>query len=199
MQEASLNNAQLQGASLRAAQLQGASLDEAQLQEASLDFAQLQGAWLQGAQLQEASLNNAQLQGAWLQGAQLQEASLNNAQLQGVFSSFRRPPAFLDNVRDINTFEIQINYRIDEDSDFSTVVFTGGLGKKRIAKIEETLKQIPTIEEEEIQEIMDELKPHVGKQVGHELPEDAGATSGRYTKAEAEQWIQEYNEAMEAR
>ena len=203
LQGASLLHAQLQGASLRGAQLQGARLDNAQLQRASLDDAQLQGASLNSAQLQGASLNSAQLQGASLFHAQLQGTSLTRAQLQGVFSSSRRSRAsFLSlkhgNVPDINAFEMQINDRIDKDSDFSAVVFTGGLDEKRVAEIEEALKQVPTIEEEDIREIMDRLRPHVGKPVGKELPEDAGATSGRYTKEEAEQWIREYYEAIEA-
>jgi uncharacterized protein YjbI with pentapeptide repeats len=83
LQGASLDRAQLQGATLYGAQLQGASLDRAQLQGASLDRAQLLGASLAGAQLQGASLDRAQLHGASLAGAQLQGASLYGARLQG--------------------------------------------------------------------------------------------------------------------
>jgi uncharacterized protein YjbI with pentapeptide repeats len=83
LERASLDRAELQGASFVQAHLQGASLAWAELQGASLIQAQLQGAYLAGAQLQGASLKNAQLQGAVLFNAQLQGALLQGAELQG--------------------------------------------------------------------------------------------------------------------
>lgn len=82
LQGASLFGARLQGAFLGRAKLQGASLNGAELQGALLTSARLQGASLAGAQLQGASLNGAGLQGAWLLGAQLQGSLLQGAMLK---------------------------------------------------------------------------------------------------------------------
>ena len=40
------------------------------------------------------------------------------------------------------------------------------------------------------------LRPHIGKPPSHQLPEYSGAITGSYTKADAENWIAEYETAM---
>ena len=178
LQGANLDEAQLQGANLGKAQLQGVSLLEAQLQGANLDGAQLQGAYLPGAQLQGANLDRAQLQGAYLDGTQLQGAHLAGAQLQGIASQHSD-----------TSFGEHIRAGIDQEGDLWGVTFAGGLSREYLDFI---VKDLPDKEAKELQAT---LEPHVGKPASNELPEGSGATTGSYTKEEAERWIAEYVEA----
>ena len=90
MEQADLNEAQLQGANLGGAQLQQADLNEAQLQGANLGGAQLQQAFLRMAQLQGAFLGEAQLQGAHLRGSDLDGATLDAVKLSDeIYGSVR--------------------------------------------------------------------------------------------------------------
>ncbi len=82
LREAHLGGAHLQRAELNWARLERAHLNSAELQSADLGGAQLQEAHLSEAYLQGANLSGAQLQGAYLQTAQLQEAYLEGAHLQ---------------------------------------------------------------------------------------------------------------------
>ena len=181
LQSALLENAQLQGANLFKARLQGASLNGTQLQGASLDNAQLQGANLPGAQLQGASLVNARLQGASLHGAQLQGANLHGAQLQGV-ESVSSPSAM--------NFENHISSLVGEPSDFSDVMFAGGL------KLSDVELCIQSLSHENVENVRAELQSSVDEQASYELPEGCNAVSGTYTKEDTEQWIDEYDQAM---
>ena len=93
-------NALLQEASLEEVNLQGASLESARLQGTYLIDANLQGAKLSDAKMQGTILKDAKLQGAILIGVELQEARLVNTQLQG---------AIIDNVDLSNAMLIDCN------------------------------------------------------------------------------------------
>ena len=192
-QEANLKEAQLQKAVLMEAKLQGADLSQAQLQEADLTHAQLQKANLKEAKLQRAHLSKTQLQGAnlryaQLQGANLKEAKLQGgaddlymAQLQGVSNQEKYPPGFESNIRN----------RTGKSSDLTGIIFAGGLQEKDLDTLCKGLS------DDQAQELREKLRPHVEQPVSHELPENSGAVTGAYTQAEAEQWIAEYNKALE--
>ena len=184
LQGAQLLGAQLQGANLERARLQGAYLWKAQLQGTNLLGAQLQGAQLLGAQLQGANLWKAQLQGAQLLGAQLQGTNLRGAQLQGVSS--------LDAPIDL-TFQEWISKGIEQDNDFTNVTFSGGLSADQV---EEIIASMPSGVKKE--KLKNRLSRHVGQAPDNKLPEDSRAATGKYNKEEAQQWIEEYNQAMES-
>ena len=81
-----LSGANLQNADLDEANLQGANLQNANLQNADLEEANLQGANLQGANLIRADLEKANLQSANLQQASLQRADIEGANQVGMFT-----------------------------------------------------------------------------------------------------------------
>ena len=187
LQEANLERAQLQGTNLLGAQLQGTNLLGAQLQGANLLRAQLQGAQLLGAKLQGANLAKVQLQGANLAKAQIQGANLLGAQLQGV-SSLDAPIHL--------TFQEWIRKRIEQDNDFTNVTFSGGLSADQV---EEIIASMPFgADGVEKEELKSRLSRHIGQAPDNKLPEDSGAITGKYNEEEAEQWIKEYNQAMES-
>jgi uncharacterized protein YjbI with pentapeptide repeats len=78
---ATLRSANLHGARLNEANLAGADLQQADLERAVLERADLRGANLTEADLERAFLERADLRGAILTGADLQFASLPNARL----------------------------------------------------------------------------------------------------------------------
>ena len=185
LQGAKLSNAQLQGADLLGAQLQGTILSKAQLQGAILWGAQLQGAKLSEAQLQGASLTDAQLQGANLFMAQLQGANLMETQLQGVSSRnpYPHPSA---------GFESEIGDRIGKDSGLTGIIFASGLQQEDLDALCRDLS------DDQAHALREKLTPHVGLEASNELPDNSGAIiAPPYTQEEAEQWIAEYNKAME--
>ena len=184
LQGANFWGAQMQGAELMNAQMQGAVLWLAQMQGAMLMETQLQGAVLKDARLQGASLMNAKLQGAKLVHAQLQGATLWGAQMQGVSSheAYPYPSA---------GFESEIRNRIGDPSDLTGMFFADGLQQKDLDALCEGLSA------KKAQALRETLGPHVGEPVSRELPRDSGAETGTYTQEEAEQWIAEYNKAMD--
>ena len=186
LQGAILVEARLQGANLVEARLQGADLSTAQLQRAVLMNAQLQGAILWGTRLQIANLSKVQLQGAILWDAQLQEVSLKETQLQGVSSSGHEAHLLLS-----TEFGSRIGDRIGKDSDLKGIIFAGGLQQEDLDALCEGLSA------EEAQTLRRALRPLVEQPVSHELPANSGAETGAYTQEEAEQWVAEYNKAIE--
>ena len=183
LQGATLWVAELQGAYLSATKMQGASLWHVKLQGTELVEAQLQGACFYKAQLQGANLRNAQLQGANLSKAQLQGADIGEARLQGVSSQTNPLP--------LVGFESRIRNRIDELSDLTGIIFAGGLKQEDLEAL------CGGLSDDQAQELRKKLTPHIGQPASHELPENSGATTGAYTQEEAEEWIAEYNKAME--
>ena len=187
LQGANLWKVQLQGANLKGSQLQGANLERAQLQRANLLGAQLQGAQLLGAQLQGANLAKAPLQGANLAKAQLQGANLRGAQLQGVSSL--DAPIYL-------TFQEWIRKGIEQGNDFTNVTFSGGLSADQV---EEIIASMPSgVGSVEKEELKSRLSRHIDQVPSNKLPENSRAITGKYSKEEAQQWIKEYNKAMES-
>ena len=199
MQLASLFKAQLQGVNLGLAWMQLANLIETQLQQtqlqranlfkarmqlANLSKAQLQGANLGLARMQGANLSKAQLQGTHLDKTQLQGANLEQVQLQGVSS---READHLPSAG----FESRIESRIGEPSDLTGIIFAGGLEQKDLDTLCRGLSA------DQAQALRKKLTPHIGQPASHELPSDSDAVIGAYAQEEAEQWIAEYNKAME--
>ena len=169
--------ARLQGAVLHFANMQGARCAKAILIGADLSAAKLQGADLAGAYLAGADLSGAKLQGAFLGGTHLQGANLDRAKLQGVTSrDWRNLSRFKENIRD----------SIDQESDFSQIIFEGGL-EQRV--IDLAIKSMPDKEAA----FRRRLEPHIGKPIRHLPPESA--EHGTYTAEAAEQWIADYEEA----
>ena len=177
--------AHLQGADFLGAQLQGAKLWRAQLQGARLWMTQLQAANLRETQLQGADLQRVLLQGAKLVETQLQGTDLRGAQLQGI-SSFEKPAK--------TSFQNRISSRIGENSDFTNVVFSGGLDGSQVKKV---IENMPLASPEDKRKMEDKLNRHVNKRVSHKLPNNSGATIGTYTKNDADTWIREYEEAKD--
>lgn len=200
LREADLEGAYLYGANLVRAKLQKADLEEANLHQVDLINAHLQGASLFRAQLQRAILTNTQLQGADLSFAKLQCALLTGAQLQGATlcnAEFHEAELFGARLQGVtsqsngsSSFETRIRDRIGEESDLLGIIFAGGLTENYLASL---VKGLPDDSAATLHAI---LKPHVGKERIHELPKISRAVLGSYTEDEAEQWIEEYNDAM---
>ncbi len=189
LQEVSLLGTRLQGACLLYAQLQGAHLWNTQLQGANLWNTQLQGANLWNAQLQGVSLWHAKLQGANLQGAQLQGADLQGAQLQGAFSKKAM-------VGKDDNLEERINQVRGKDTSLETTLFSGGIEKSELDKIESNLKKYGA-PRQEVREIIDRIRPHVGKDANYTLPPKSGATTGVLTNAMADKIIADYKKSLQ--
>ena len=184
LQGAHLLGAQLEGAHLWRAYLQGASLWEARLQGARLVEAHLRGADLTRARLQGSDLSGAHLQGSCLHEAQLQGADIEGAHLQGIVSTL------MDSSRTSRFFAGNIRARAGRESDFSQVVFAGGLTREDVDNL------VADLSDESGKDLRTKLASHIGKPVSHELPRNSGAVTGTYTKEQAEGWIAEYEAAM---
>ena len=200
LQGSNLVEAYLQGTELQEAKLHGANLVEASLQEAELGGAHmhgarlgkahLQGSILEHARLYGADLVEAKLQAAYLQRAQLQGASLMEAGLQGADLSF----AHLGGIhyQDLGMpFAEHIRYWIGRESESHAAIFEGGLSREDVDSLVEGL-----LNENAKKDLREKLEPHIGMTESNELPENSGASTGAYTKEEAEQWIAEYEKAM---
>ena len=221
-QGAFLWDAQFQGASLEEVQFQGASLEKAQFQGASLWDAQFQGASLEGARFQGASLEEARFQGASLEGAWFQGASLYMAGFQQ--AKFGQGPGhegipdqdhtfansdklaeqwkasafhgvFSDSMNVHETFEERVNHRTGKESDFSKVIFAGGVTKELLAEVKEALERVswafggPGFKEKVIRG----LESEIGQPESNTKPKEVIA--GSYGKEDAERWIREFREA----
>ena len=196
--EAQLQQAQMQGASLSKAQLQGANLSKAQLQGANISSTQLQGADLIKTQLQDAKLMEAQLQGANLFKVRLQRANLSKAQLQGADLSnaqLQGADLFRAQLQGANLMDAQL-----QGANFWQAQLQGVSSKKE--------DHLPSSGfESRIKNRIDKPSDLTGiifadglqgEPASHELPRGSGAdTRTSYTQKEAEQWIAEYNKAMQ--
>ena len=177
---AKLQYACLQGADLWNANMNDAPLFCADLRGTQLGLAKLNKALLEGADLRGADLQNAEFQGARLLGTKMQGASMDEAtlphrtqlggsDLRGVSSSKHRTMKFAERIRS----------RVDKKTDLSGVNFD------EIRPIEKDSLTDPSNHEIPVSLIVLENKG--------ETP----AIEGCYTKEEAEQWIEEYREAIE--
>ena len=220
-QWAGLKEAQFQGAGLKEARFQGALLEEAQFQGASLEGAQFQGAWLERAQFQGADLERAQLQGAWPEGAQFQGASLHMAGFQqakfGQGSEHEDIPdqggtvAKSDELVEqlkasafhgasseplvLTSFEERINDRTGKASDFSGVIFSGGVTQELLAEVKEALERASRLfsDPDFKEKVIRGLESEIGQPESHTPPK--GVIAGSYGKEDAERWIREFREA----
>ena len=186
LRHASLHGARLRHASLHGANLVGVSLHGANFEEASLCQANLVGASLHGANLAEAILYGANLivaslHGTNLVGASLHGANLRNASLHGVSSH---------DLLDDGSFAGSIRARIDKETDLSGVILAGGLSPEKMNSL------VKGSSDGTVNRLRQKLEAHINQPVSHELPQNSGAITGRYTAEEAEQWIAEYEKAM---
>ena len=196
LQRASLDGAQMQKALLSRAQMQGAFLHKAQMQWAHLEGAQMQGTRLWGAQLQGAHLRWAQMQGAELRETQLQEADLHQTEMQGAtldrtqmqgvkLWEVQLQGAKLNEV-DLrgaytSSFIVRLNLNLparvkerqNEQTDLTTVIFSGGLKQEDARRIREQLAECQKNEwmtKEEVAKINKILEEHQGKPIIKQLP-----------------------------
>ena len=135
---------------------------------------------MMGAQLQGVDLTLAKLQGTFLSVAQLQEATLMRTYLQGVRCQ---------EVQHLE-FEKIMRQSIGQQSDLSTVTFSGGLTNKELDSI---VKDLP---DRKAMELRTKLELHIGKSTSNNLPENSRAITKPYTEEEAEKWIADYKKAM---
>ena len=184
LQETELSQAHLQGAKLEKAHLQGASLNQAylqgtfllrtRLQGASLFMASLQGTFIGETCLQGTDLSEAHLQGAYLNTPYLQDAIFFNTDMRGACC---KEPLFLP-------FAQRMRGAIGEETDLSTVIFSGGLSQKDVDDL------VKGLSDEKAEELRRDLEYHIGQPQNFELP-GHNVITGSYTEEEAEQWIDE--------
>ena len=191
LEEAILYEAQLQNTVLQSARLQGANLYQAILQCADLDGAYLQASYLQEANMQGANLSYTRLQGATLSNARLQGAALTFTSLQGAILNQVRLEGTGEQVWSSSTsFADRLRMSIGKETDLYRVLFGGGIGQGGVDSL------IKGLSNNRAMELRDSLRPHIGKPVSYQLPENSGAIIGSYTEEDAEKWIAEYKEAM---
>ena len=219
-QMASLWGVQFQRANLGRAQFQGANLGRAQFQGALLEGAQFQGADLERAQFQGADLERAQFQGARLSGSEFQGASLYMAGFQqaqfGQEPEHEGDPALGHTVAKPDelvrrlkasafhgvssgrivprSFEERINDRTGKESDFSGVIFFGGMTEELLTEARAALQRgywfiLSGLGEKLIQR----LESEIGQPESNTKPKEVIA--GSYGKEDAERWIREFSEA----
>ena len=181
---AKLNTTEFQGALLFDANFQGASLLAANLQWAGLNGARFHGAYLDMAQLQGADLQEAQFQGAGFYRTGLQQAKFNRSEFRGISSK--------EPTDHFQSFEQRIEDRANEKSDFSGVIFEGGMSAEGVAAIESAIEIEGSILPRA--DVVKRLKSEIGQPEGHTPPN--GVIDDRYNDEDAERWIQEYREAM---
>ena len=180
LQNAFLPQARLQGAELDRANLDGAYLRSSKLQFGNLTDAKLRAAELLHAELHCAILACAKLQGARIDEAHFQETNLINTDLRGVSSMPARRLEFEDRIRK----------RINEKAEIDSVRFSGGLRQTDLDSLVEGLS------DDSAKELRTRLAQHIDNPLSHKLPDNNGANTKSYTSEEAEQWIEEYNNAM---
>ncbi len=197
LQGANLSNAQLQGADLREAQLQGAGLVCAQLQGVDLLNARLQGADLRFAQLQGANLRFAQLQGACLNNARLQKANLRDAQLQGAdLREAQLQGANLNNARlqgaHTNVHYVDFKQRIEQQIDQDTTKEIRGLMYKALDDTQKSqlIAELKAVSSMCATEAIERIKS------ASETLDLSGASTGKYSQQDADEWLNCYHEAM---
>ena len=213
---------QFQGADLRRAQFQGADLRRAKFQGANLERAQFQGASLEGARFQGADLERAQFQGARLSGSEFQGASLYMAGFQqaqfGQEPEHEGNPAlghtaagFDDLVKQLKasafhgvssgrivprSFAEKINHRTDKESDFSGVIFFGGMTEELLAEVKAALERGYwfILNSGFGEKLIQHLESEISQPESNTRPKEVIA--GSYGKEDAELWIHEFREAM---
>ena len=218
-QEAQLDRAQFQRAWLSRARFQGAWMRGTRFYVADLRQTQFQGADLALAQFQGARLSGSQFQGASLCMAGLQQATLGEEH-GSIPAQGHTAAGFDDLVKQLKTsafhgvssrfpdvhesFEQRIKDRIDKQSDFFGVIFSGGVTEELLAEVKQALDislewaswsfEDPAFDEG----LIPRLTSEIDKPVSNEPP--AGVLmegEGSYDKKEADEWIREFHKVMD--
>ena len=220
-QDAVLGEAQFQGALLEEAQFQGAwmagtrfhvaDLQRTQFQGTVLTRAQFQGALLYGSQFQGASLYKTEFQQAKF-GAKLEyedilrqgyaTAEIDNLIEQSKTSAFHGVYSKCPNVHE--SFEARIRGRTNEQSDFSEVIFFGGVAEDLLMKVKAVL-EVPAVDRALIssdvfndsavkEELIRNLESEIRKPESN--APSADVTEDSYSQEDAERWIREYSKSM---
>ena len=94
------------------------------------------------------------------------------------------------------TFEERINDRADKASDFSGVIFSGGVTKELLADIREAPEQAswPPDDPGFKEKLTQGLESEIGQPESHTPPKEV--IVGSYDQKDAERWIREFRKAM---
>ena len=213
-----LDGAQFQRAWLRGAKFQAARMRETRFHAAHLADTRFQGADLGWAQFQGAQLFGSQFQGAWLCATEFQQAQfgtekhwvvssqdaeaaigpqperMEKSELQGLSSTLPYASP---------SFEQRIKDRVNKKSDFSEVVFSGGVTEELLAEVKAAL-DVPVDRASWFfdvfgnpvakEELIRNLASEIGQPESHTPPEEV--ISGSYEKKDAKRWIREFREDM---
>ena len=96
----------------------------------------------------------------------------------------------------LTSFEERISDRTGKESDFSKVIFAGGVTQELLAEVKEALELVswssdgPGFKEKVIRD----LESEIGQPESHTPPKEVIA--GSYGKEDAERWTREFREAM---
>ena len=88
------------------------------------------------------------------------------------------------------TFAERIRASVNQESDLSNIVFSGGLTREAVDSITQGFS------DEGAGNLRERLEPHINQPPSY-TPEGSGAVTGTYTVEEAEQWIAEYRDEVE--
>ena len=180
------------GASLREARFQGASLEGAWFQGASLE-----GAWFQGASLYRAGFQQAKF-GQGPEHGDIPDQDRTAAK-SGELVDQLKASAFhgVSSERHVRkSFEEMINERAGKASDFSKVIFSGGMTQEELAEVKKVLELAswPPDDPDFKEKLIQDLASEIGQPESHTPPKEVIA--GSYGKEDAERWIQEFREDM---
>ena len=189
LQQANLHQACLQGSLLLNTNLTGAMAARADLSGAKILTSSLRGAVLFqtifrgstiiGTQMQLADLRHAELQGSQTQGLALQGAQLDGAQFHGMRAMAEQSSDGSTSLK----FSDIVNAGVGKNTDFSEVVFEGGLTEEDVKSV------VGCTADDAARSNRKKLIVHVGKAKSHELPPNSLVRVGLYTAEEAEKWI----------
>ena len=202
LRSANFTEAYLQGANLTRSQMQGANFDRAHLQSADLEKTQMQGSYFLETHMQNTHLGRTQLQGSLLNRVEMQEAHFSETNMKGV----NRYEPFIRSSFEGTTFADVIRYKIDKESDLSTIISRGGLTEGKVKALTEGLSSWEKYDPAtgihywgEAQVLRAILESHIDQPVRPASSEPWDRISihtGAYTMEEAEKWIGEHEEAM---
>ena len=184
-------------ADLKSAQFQGADLRRAQFQGARLFGSQFQGASLYVAEFQQAKFG----QESEHEGIPAQDrTAIKFDELVEKFKASVFHGASSESVHVYEEFEERINDRTGKESNFSGVIFAGGVTQELLAEAKEALA-VPVkhvswfIEDPNFKEkLARNLESEIGKSASNAPPADV--MEGLYGQEDAEQWIRGFREAM---
>lgn len=195
LQCANLDNAIMHNVSLSDAELQGASLRNTELQNARFYHVNLQGARLINAKLQCAKIHFSDFRGSMPIDIGMQEANIENGQFGGALKNYiSDEPEVFEHTDSQNDFERIIRHQRGKEGDLSDCIFYGGLTSKNLAELTEEM--FPYV----VEKFRAKMQKHLDVQKKRKLTpkeiKDYEIDLSAYNEAEAEEMINEYNEAM---